>query len=411
MPHSAVFNNNKPKTVTHQHTYPVHGFHQDLPKGKASGQVVITESVAHADIAGKAISLPLDDLQLTLGGASDRLIFLMHPSVPSWRLYTSDRSLLSDPNLRDHPTLGPIVQKARRVRHKGWGLIAAVVLLLMAIPVLMVTRMDWLSHRVAEQIPEAWEDQLADSALAQYKLSHQMLEDSTAKPLLQPLTGPLIEALQSRQYDYAFYISDDTSTNAFALPGGTVVIHTGLILRADSAEELLGVLAHEISHVTEQHGLRNVISTAGLYLVVSAVLGDASGLMATLASAAPFLLSQSYSREYERDADKKGHAFLTRDRIHPSGLATFFEKLMADENKRLASIEDENTREAVKEAMGFLSTHPASEERIQYLKALPIADQDYRNLEAEFIALQTAVKQFSENNTDNNKEPENESNH
>ncbi len=397
--------------MTQHHTYPVHGFHQTLPKGKASGQVVITESLARAEIAGKTISLPLDDLQLTLGGASDRLIFLMHPSVPSWRLYTSDRSLLADPYLRDHPTLGPVVQKARRVRHKGWGLIAAVILLLAAIPVLMMTRMDWLSHRVAQQIPETWEDQLADSALAQYQLSHEMLDDHIARPLLQPLTEPLIEALQSRQYDYAFHVSYDASTNAFALPGGTVVIHSGLIMRADSAEELLGVLAHEISHVTEQHGLRSVISTAGLYLVVSAVLGDASGLMATLASTAPFLLSQSYSRRYERDADKKGHALLTRARIHPRGLATFFEKLLADENKRLASIEDENTREAVKEAMGFLSTHPASEERIQYLKALPVASQSYRNLEAEFIALQNAVKQFTENNIDNNKEPENESNH
>ncbi|NDF00004.1 MAG: hypothetical protein EB034_17270, partial [Verrucomicrobia bacterium] len=90
------------------------------------------------------------------------------------------------------------------------------------------------------------------------------------------------------RYPFKLHIIEDASLNAFALPGGNVAIHSGLLLTADSPEEVLGVLGHELSHVTKQHGLRGIVQSLGLYAVVTTFFGDVSGLAAILVNNAPF---------------------------------------------------------------------------------------------------------------------------
>jgi predicted Zn-dependent protease len=219
--------------------------------------------------------------------------------------------------------------------------------------------------------------------------------------LLKPLTSPLLDALHNSPYKYDFTIVNDGNLNAFALPGGYVTINSGLILKAESAEELLGVLAHEISHVEERHGVRSIAGNAGLYLIASVVLGDVSGLLATVANAAPMLVSQTYSRSFESEADEKALKLMQRAKINPEGLPRFFEKMIAEEKAMLDKIENEKAKVAYKTAMTFLSTHPASEKRMERLREL-IGDKkgetnNYRNQSADFKALQEAVKKFIEN--------------
>src|SRR5690606_38514769 len=164
-------------------------------------------------------------------------------------------------------------------------------------------------------------------------------------------------------------------------PGGYIVLNAGLILEADSASELLGVLAHEITHVREQHGVRGLIQAAGNFAVIQALFGDVSGVLATVAGAAPLLLNQSYSRGFETQADVQGLELLEKAGIDPHGLVTFFEKLIEQEKKRLAEIEDADTRDLVSGAMDFLSSHPATEKRIEALKErIKDSPQGYRNL-------------------------------
>ncbi len=381
--------------------YPCHGFNSSLPKGKASGQLQVCDGFIQFHIGEQQGRIPLDDCTMALGGASDRLVFINHHSIADWKICTSDRSILKNPSITAHPTLGPIAKQAHRKRLNGWYLIAAVALLIVCLPMVLLLKMDWVSASVAKQVPPTWEAQLGESALAQYKISANLMDEDRARALLSPLTSPIVDATSTSNgrppEAFHFYITHDSSPNAFALPGGFVVIHSGLILQSASAEELLGVLGHEISHVTLQHGLRNIIGTAGLYLVITAALGDASGLLATVAGSAPFLLSQSYSRKFERQADEAGYKLLVQANIQPTGLATFFERLMLEEQKRLEEIEDQNTRDLVEGALGFLSTHPASETRVAYLKNLPNPVTNALDLELEFEALKAAVRDFTEN--------------
>ncbi len=102
---------------------------------------------------------------------------------------------------------------------------------------------------------------------------------------------------QGSRYQYKFHVALDKSVNAFAMPGGFVVVHTGLIQLAESPEELAGVLAHEIQHVEQRHSLRAMAQSLGLYAVLSLLVGDTSGL----ASLGGDLLKLKFSRNHETE--------------------------------------------------------------------------------------------------------------
>lgn len=377
--------------------YECHGYHDTLPKGKASGILRVNSHGFEFEVGDERGRIPFDGAQIKMGGASDRLVFIAHPQLSGWNFYTSDRSILKNPHLQAHPQLGAVVGKARNVRHANWFLLAAVIVVILAIPTFFIIRSDILTGYLAKKVPANWELNVGKTAIAQYRIGHDFLPQEQANKLLMPLVTPLLEQLKDSRYRYHFEVVNDPTPNAFALPGGFVVIHSGLILNANNAEEVLGVLAHEITHIEEQHGVQNVIGSAGLYLGATAVLGDASGLLAVVANAAPLLLTQSYSRRFEEESDTKGFALLQRAGINPRGLATFFERLMAEEKKQLAKIENEQARDAIKVGAKFLSTHPETEKRIAYLRKLEKQDQkqNYRDFTQNFNDLKQAVKAYA----------------
>jgi beta-barrel assembly-enhancing protease len=380
-------------------SYQCHAFHDSLPGGKASGRISLSQVGVHYQVGGLEGSLPFTQLQFTLGGAGNRLVFIKHPAMADLTLYTSDLSILKNPVVLAHPEAAPQINRARKQRHFAWGVLTGVGLLIIAIPVLLALNMEFFTGIAARQVPVSWETKLGESVSAQYRISHKLMPREESDVLLKPLVDPLVTALQKSPYQYQFTIVNDGTLNAFALPGGFVTIHSGLILKAESAEELLGVLAHEISHVEERHGVRSIVNNAGIYMLASAIFGDVSGLLATVSSAAPMLLSQQYSRRFETDADEKAAKLMGRAHINPEGLPRFFEKMIAEEKAMLDKIESEEARTAYKTAMVFLSTHPASEERMKHLRELTKDHEDnYLQLNKQFKALQEAVKTFVASN-------------
>jgi len=382
--------------LTNAFEYPCHGYHEALPNGKASGTLHVGTAGFEFSVGDLHGRIPFESAEIKLGGASDRLVFISHPALKDWTLYTSDRSLLDNPHLVAHPRLGPQAGAAKRLRRWGWAWLVAGAALLVAFPIFLVLHIDLLSAPLARQVPATWEKKLGETAIAQYRFTHQFLAQEQTDALLNPLVQPLLGALAGSRYQYHFEIVNESSSNAFALPGGFVVIHSGLILNAENAEELLGVLAHEITHAEQQHGVRSLIASSGVYLIASAFFGDMSGLLATLGNAAPLLLTQSYTRDFEREADTKGFDLLQAAHINPRGLASFFEHLIAEEKKQLATIENEKARDAVQQGVKFLSTHPATEERVRYLRdmAEQAGQRNYIEQGKEFSRLKQAVKHY-----------------
>jgi predicted Zn-dependent protease len=337
--------------------YEAHAFHDDMPSGRAAGTLSITPSAARFSGGGKTVDLPLDGLSLKLGGAGDRVIFLSHEDQPDWTIYTSDLSLREDSALLSRPHLAAMIAAMNRKRFSAVAWLVAIGLVFLLIPVGLFALRKPAAGFLAAKVPPAWEEKLGQSVIDSYA-PETMVGDASLNADLGKLTSLLTEAVASRRYTFRFYIVEDETLNAFATPGGFVVLHSGLILKADSAEEVLGVLGHEIAHVTRQHSLKHIISSAGTFLLIQALLGDASGLLAVVADAGPYLLSQQFSRDNERDADQTGFDYLVRAGVDPAGMVRFFEKLQRESGER----------DAVEGTLNFLSTHPTTAERIERLR-------------------------------------------
>jgi predicted Zn-dependent protease len=149
--------------------------------------------------------------------------------------------------------------------------------------------------------------------------------------------------------------------NAFALPGGSMVMTDDMVeLVGNDEAVLLGVLAHELGHVQHRHGMRMLIQGSAVGLIAGLVWGDASSLLATV----PILLGQaSYSRDAERQADQFAADVLVAAGRPPSVMVRLFERL--EENKKKTQSGDNPWS-----AMGIsFSSHPADEERIRIFKA------------------------------------------
>lgn len=147
--------------------------------------------------------------------------------------------------------------------------------------------------------------------------------------------------------------------NAVALPGGHIVVFSGLLGFAQSGDELAGVLAHEIGHAMMRHPTRIAIERATASAFFGLFFGDVAG-GAVLGGVGSLLLGNAYSRDMERAADERGVDILGRNGLDPRALARFFERLSVqykDQERLLA----------------FLSTHPPSDERAAAIGAAPAA--------------------------------------
>jgi len=237
--------------------------------------------------------------------------------------------------------------------HRGkWNMVIGT---LAAVALLIVVAW-WQSERITEWIAGrvSMETELAigEHALAQLETESELTQDGLAAKTVAEIGGRL--TVGSR-YKYRWYVSNDKEVNAFALPGGIVVVNAGLIAKAASADELAGVLAHEIQHVEHRHTLQQMIHAAGWAAVLAVVLGDVSAITAIVVHQLGNLRN---SRHLEAQADADGLKALAHAGIPVEGMASMFRRLQAEEERRGGDVPS------------LLSSHPATAERIADLERL-----------------------------------------
>jgi len=353
------------------------------------GRITFTSHGVEFQNHRSTLRLPLDGLAVTAGGANKRLIYLTHPSEPALTIAAVDRSILAVLAEYHDVSIAPQLRRARMVRRGVvLGALGAVVLVA-AVCLGLWTLKDPFAGLIARSIPIAWEEKLG-SALAPM-IVNDALDDPALNERLDRFLQPLTDEVRKKGYHPRFYLRTDDDLNAYALPGGLVVIHSAVIERAESGTEVLGVAAHELAHVTERHITRNIVSSVGIYAFVSFLFGDAVGGIAALANTAPLLLSKSYSRDLERHADDVGLVYLTAADIDPRGMAAFFERVLREEERQRGALAPIPGAAA---GMAFLSTHPSTTERIERLRAAfqSLPPKSYRSVENEFRLLQTALR-------------------
>lgn len=147
-------------------------------------------------------------------------------------------------------------------------------------------------------------------------------------------------------------IKDDQTLNAFCTPGGYIYVYTGLIKYLDNASSLAGVIGHEMAHADRRHSTDQLTQAYGVQTLLDIVLGENQGALTQVAQG---LLSLSFSRSHEKEADDFSVKYLCPGRFDAAGAAQFFEKL-------INGGQSGGTPE-------FLSTHPNPENRVQNINA------------------------------------------
>lgn len=333
-----------------------------IHRDRTFGTLTVNASGLHYRSDPESLSFPLQGLVLEAGGANDKTLFFTHPRFPDRTLFTTDTRILKDPAFTGHAALEPMIRRIQSARVRSLVILGGFLLILLGGFAFLFLFKESLVMAAADRIPARWETSLGQSALNQLRAGSEFIEDTAVRDQLREITDPVFQGIPETEYDFRVYLAKNPEINAFALPGGIIVLNSGLILSATGPEQVAGVLAHEAAHVTLRHGLRQIIGTVGLFALVQALFGDATGLMAVLIDNSALLLTRKYSRDYEREADEAGWTYLTAAGIDPRGMISFFERLLEETRT------GENLPAGLGDALNFLSTHPATPERIDRLR-------------------------------------------
>ena len=228
---------------------------------------------------------------------------------------------------------------------------------ILTLSLLIFVYVKWVSlavgNAIVSIIPPSVEETIGTAA---FKQMNPILNiDSSKSELLQAFYDEL-----NFESDYEISVFYDTSNtvNAFALPGGKIVVFDGLIQKTESWEELAALFGHELSHVNERHSMRLMSRELGNYAVFSALTGDMAGISSVLVESALSLNELVYSRTYEKQADREGLQLLVENNIEPAAMIRLFERIF-DENKKV---------EDFMKGLEMLSTHPLTDKRMDYIK-------------------------------------------
>jgi Zn-dependent protease with chaperone function len=234
-----------------------------------------------------------------------------------------------------------------------------------------------LAKPLAKLIPVAWEDDIGRQTA---NLVHRMFangktcDGAAGVATLEKLTARLAK-VTGTPYELRLTVADTPVVNALALPGGRIILFRGLIEKAESAEEVTGVLAHELAHVTLRHPTQGLIVSVGWTAMLSALTGGASGSSDAVAQVASELATSAYSRDVEAAADAEGVAILERAGIDSLGLIGFFNMIKKLEENGVSM-------------PAFFSSHPLTDNRIAAIKAASSGKGGPAMSKAEWAAVQ-----------------------
>lgn len=336
-------------------------FDPSLPDGRSGAQLHLLADRVRADFGGgRRLELTYIGMRIERGGASGRMVFVRGPgndpvfhseergfidalrAAAGGTLDDQLTALLDGERQRDKRRLGIWFFSLVAIVVLGWGLWLGA---------------GWASGRAIEELPLDIDRKLGDMSEA---------SESLGKDLADPLPLKAVETIVERLkpfvktpgFDWRPRVIEDSQLNAFALPGGRFVALSGLIAKSERAEQVAGVIAHEMAHVTCRHSLKHVARSLGVVAAVQLLFGDASGIVAIGAQGATLAVLTGYSREMEREADAEGARMLAAAGLDPRGMIEFFTLLKSQPGTEMP------------DGLGWMSTHPQHDERIAALEAL-----------------------------------------
>lgn len=265
--------------------------------------------------------------------------------------------------------LAPRMARARRGSRWKTSLkvLAGMVLAVVVLTLFLAVALPKLSRWATVLVPVSWEVALGEALYDQVTVLLTLMAEKDHvricdEPAGTAALGLMVEDLAGvveSPYELRVQVLDHEMVNALALPGGKILVFRGLIEFVDSPAELAGIVAHEIGHVVERHSMEKLMEQLGLSFLFGMLLGDIS--TGAVALSGEVLLSLSFSRQMEIEADTRALEYLSRAGIDPRPMADFFARLepLSGESRTWARI---------------LSTHPPNAQRASKFKNAPLGN-------------------------------------
>jgi Zn-dependent protease with chaperone function len=213
----------------------------------------------------------------------------------------------------------------------------------------------WVGEKSVVLIPESFDDTMSGTFI-----SDNLLFSDVASDKSKVLNAFAKELQLNNKKKLKFIFVEEDIVNAFALPDGTIVVYSGIVNKMKNYDELVALLGHEAAHVNHRHSMKMLCRNLSGYLFISAILGDANGIMATIGDNVNSFQSLSFSREFEQEADREGFAIVIKNKVDPNGMLNLFKRLQDEGDTIIPE---------------FLSSHPVTKQRIattrQLVKSTP----------------------------------------
>jgi Zn-dependent protease with chaperone function len=244
-----------------------------------------------------------------------------------------------------------LTEKVAARRHREWWLIGGLTATAASVVLFVTVGVPALAGPVARATPVSMEERMGDNINSQMSHIFPTCDNPVGQRVLAQL-GDRIAAAADTPFDIRVRAVDAPMVNAFAMPGGRILITDDLIREAETPDELSAVIAHEIAHVEQRHVMQAVWRNFGIGMLLDLVVGGGTGAGQQAVILAGQASELSYSRTAETEADSRGQALLHADGLSSQGMAPFFERLAGkSENSELD------------EAAEFMATHPDSARR------------------------------------------------
>jgi Zn-dependent protease with chaperone function len=345
----------------HATQFPATASHPDLGEGLVAGHLVVDRARIGFQSEHHTFDAPFLGLTMDGTGEPGEEIIFGHANWDEWRIAVRAPGPMSLPAFREHPTIQVLSQAARRsAMSRSNPKVLAKFLVVFTAVILGVYFGAGLVHRLLiASLPVTVDRNLGARAMEELQEVFDVVEAPELQRRCETYVKRLTTGFAKSGYQFRVLVVESEAPNAFALPGGTILVTTGITNLIDRSEELAGVLAHEIGHVVRRHSVQAQYGSVGLLKLLANTSGENAGASTGLAAGSLVLLNQSHSRDHEREADRFAVELLVQAGIDPHGLHGFLKNLM--------SVEGPGGGSRLGRA---LSSHPATAERLRYLDAL-----------------------------------------
>jgi len=371
----------------HEETFFTGGvFHESIDGGRAGAEIELAhDGVQALTKSEERFFVRYSECQVEVGGYNDRMVFCRNEDrsltifcddrkYPASLAYASagmldeqlqqKRQELKSQNRRGHGlTLGFLVAGVLCIIGAYFGIQSAGVAAVKAVPVSVDEQIGKHSYETMDPGGPEIHDEIVVEAI------HKMVDRLAPHAALS-------------DFEFEVHVIESPDMNAFCLPGGVIVVFTGLIQAAEEPEQVAGVLAHEMSHATLRHGLQRISQSLGIAAAANLLIGDVEGILVLGSELFQLASINSYSRGQESEADAEGVRMMHAAALDPLSMAQFFEIMKEQEGD-------------LPEQLKWISTHPDHDARIisirEQVGTLP--HQDYQPLDLDWQDVQERIGQ------------------